>query len=83
MCREFGLESLGVKGDGRIVPVFLLHFSQERAVLIDNVHQALSQPVAVLAVQVQFAQCMAMFPCSPVLYAVSSRILAISAVVLG
>ena len=52
MRREFGLESLGVKGDSRVVPVILLQFAQERAVLIDNVHQALSQPVAVLAVQV-------------------------------
>jgi hypothetical protein len=51
--REFGLESLGVKGDSRVVPVILLQFAQERAVLIDNVHQALSQPVAVLAVQVR------------------------------
>ena len=33
----------------------MLQFSQERAVLIDNVHQALSQPVAVLAVQVPVA----------------------------
>ena len=56
-CREFGLESLGVKGDSRVVPIILLQFSQERAVLIDNVHQALSQPVAVLAVQVS-AKCL-------------------------
>ena len=33
------------------MPVILLQFSHERAVLIDNVHQAISQPVAVLAVQ--------------------------------
>lgn len=52
-CREFGVESLGVKGDGRVVPVVLLQFTQERAVLIDNAHQALSQPVAILAVQVR------------------------------
>jgi hypothetical protein len=57
LCREFGLESLGVKGDSRVVPIILLQFSQERAVLIDNVHQALSQPVAVLAVQVS-AKCL-------------------------
>jgi hypothetical protein len=49
--REFGLESLGVKGDSRVVPIILLQFSRERAVLIDNVHQAISQPVAILAVQ--------------------------------
>jgi hypothetical protein len=46
-----------VKGDSRVVPIILLQFSQERAVLIDNLHQALSQPVAVLAVQVS-AKCL-------------------------
>lgn len=51
LAKEFGVESLGVKGDGRVVPVVLLQFTEERAVLIDNAHQALSQPVAVLAVQ--------------------------------
>jgi hypothetical protein len=51
-CREFGVESLGIKGDSRVVPVIMLQFSREQAVLIDNMYQAVSQPVAVLAVQV-------------------------------